>query len=147
MTDYSYRWAVPDDLAYLTNSWLKSYSHSRAAQECIKVYRYEADQYINKLVRSENIRNRICCLSDEHASIMGWATYRLQPKPVIYYTYVRKEIRRRGIAKKLLEEIISEPDISFTHKPVPNYDDRGNIISGVTLPNSWIYNPYLNFYT
>jgi hypothetical protein len=85
----------------------------------------------------------IACNKDDPHKIIGWAVYAFARKvPVIHYCYVRREMRRSGVAHRLLADIgctklggavytIQGPDAGFLVAAYP--------ASGFLPADSWLY--------
>ena len=98
----SVRVALPDDRAFCMHSW----------REILK-------QRLHEIVRGKYEGSEVRVAYDEADPdcIVGFAVY---SGPILHMVYVRKELRRLGIARVLLEPL----DIEFYSLSSPDFDAR-----------------------
>ena len=135
MAEYKIRSAQGSDLAFIFDTFLKSYKMSspvgRACRNGIFFdnYRLVLDDIL------ENAKTYVACLPDEPTVIFG---YLIADKATIHYVFVKEAFRNLGIDKALYNEALIEADPMFgflytTHKT--NYSDK---IESFKVP----YNPF-----
>ena len=131
------------DVGYILSSWLRSDSHTYRARECGRIYSFEYHKILAQfLQRKPHPTVRVCCLPDDEDAILGWS---ITEPDCVHYVYVRKELRRQGIASKLLDGFLSRDELVFSHKPA--LDVIGGDIESIRamISPNWIYNPYRIF--
>ena len=117
------------DAAFCHSSWLRSHLfNSKWSQLVGECYHHEHSEVIKRLLDRGEVR--IAGWSEDPETIIGWCC--VEPATV-HYVYVRKEFRRRGIARLLLGPQCA-PGISYTHRTTDW--DR------LHWPGERTYNPY-----
>lgn len=137
MTDalWVLRPAEESDRNFILGSWINANRNTTPRALDSDVYNRGHNKLCNALL------DRCACLiaafPEDHSYILGWA---VTSSSAVHYVWVRKEMRRQGIAKDLLKPYLGK-DTLYTHLPV-----RGDIVSnGLQVPKGWRYDPYLAF--
>lgn len=112
------RKALPNDVPFITNSWLKSYRDSREVQGIPNnQYFYHQHKLIEALV-PRSIVIVAAMKSDPHI-IMGWLCAEVADTALLlHYVYVKNDYRRMGIGSGMLrfvKEYEQPPAIITTH--------------------------------
>jgi hypothetical protein len=101
----------------------------------------------------QRARMDICCASDDPSIIIAFtATEDLAGIPVIHFVYTKKDFRRRGIIRWMLQTqgITAQTPLFFSHHPIPvikGPDSRmvSRWQEGWLRNSSWTWNPYAIF--
>ena len=118
MKTVAYRPPNPDDLAFITSSWLKSNRNSDFANfiDNKSYYKLHADLIKDILTRS---LVTIICDIEAPDHIYGYAVYELlNNNLVLHYIYIKFNYRNFGLAKDCLTTIFPDfgtKDIHLTH--------------------------------
>lgn len=134
---FTIRPACYADEAFISHSWLHSYAGTGFKQSSSSVYWDHHPALVKRaLARS---RVDVACLPDDEESILGWIVYQLpqfeEGFSTVQYVYVKHPFRRFGIAKKLLEIIPNQERVIYTQ--------RTPVLESMSIPSSWVFNPYL----
>jgi len=125
----------PSDLAFIFNSWLKSYRDSSFGKSISNpMYFRQHHHVIDKLIgRTEII---LAVNQDDPKQIYGYVCMeRRGPIPILHYLYVKQPYRKLGIARQLFALLPDDPFI-YTHESpvVSKFSQKG------------VYSPYQMFY-
>jgi ribosomal protein S18 acetylase RimI-like enzyme len=128
---------MPEDQAFLFNSWLKSFRNGTVCNNVDNsVYYTNQHIVIERLLQTSKVI--VCCNSEDPRIIYGYCVYEhIQGQFVLHYIYVKNIYRKLGLARKLLEE--TKHDFSvlgcYTHQTVigDRNDEKFNLI----------YHPYI----
>jgi ribosomal protein S18 acetylase RimI-like enzyme len=118
--------ALPSDLAYVKNTWVKSFGDSPWGQSLNRaVYREGHSRLVEAL--TERCAIAIACDTEDTDVVFGWLAYE---GGVVHFCYVREAMRRQGIARSLLGD---KADVAqqYTHPA-----------GRVRVPPKWVWNPY-----
>lgn len=127
--------AVDSDVPFFYSALLQSHFYSAHAARCIPADIYYSE---HKRVLQSRFRNGahllVACLKEDPQVILGFMFYE---QHIIHYIYVKKDFRKFGIARRLLE---------FSEYPAPYVvthwtSDLTEVC--IKYPNRFIYNPYL----
>lgn len=123
-----------DDLPFIIDSWVASREITPWALHVDKsTFRREEKLRIKYQFGKSTFVAKVACLEDDPNAILGWCALETQPV-VIHYCYVKRDFRRFGVARQLLQgigqaEYASLPQITMPH----------------AIQSNWIYNPYRAF--
>ena len=67
------------------------------------------------------------------------------PAPIVYYVFVRDEVRRFGLGRMLLGDLLTRNDVLHTSKPGDERTAHGWRPSRLPIPRSWTYEPRAAF--
>jgi hypothetical protein len=125
------------DHALVFSSWLGSDRFSRQGQSCARVYQAEQERLVRDILARPGVTLRVACAPDDDDALLGWSvTAPAGPVPCIHYCYVKKGMRRLGVASALLGDLVTKR-CEFTHQPVIHHKD-------FRPPSAWTFNPYRN---
>lgn len=119
------------DHPFVRESWLQSDKHSLAGRDEGEGYMRRVKGRINAILARAELR--IVCDRDSPEAILGWAVV---AKGIVYYVYVRPEVRRLNIAKTLVADMLGEA-ATYTHRPV--------IRGPLPIPKLWHYDRTPNY--
>lgn len=88
---YAIRAAKPSDLAFVRSGWIESLM--------VRV-RSRVDAEVKRLVRTGNVR--VACDRTDEDALLGFAVLDSENPALLHYVYVRRELRREGIATVLV---------------------------------------------
>ncbi len=101
------RQAIPEDIPFITSSWINSYYDSQFAQEMKRpLYLRCQAQVVHYLMQKPSVALFVAASDD---LIYGYAAYekdspnKLVGLPVFHYIYVKRTFNHFGICEKLLE--------------------------------------------
>ena len=131
------RRAAETDVPFLFNSWLKSYRHSRFAQDLhTTIYYSEQHKVIENILKSCEVL--IACADDDISQILGWVVFeKVQGAFVLHYIYTKQTYRMLGIATKLLDATGHSKDLASL------YSHHAPVALKLASKYNFIYNPYL----
>ena len=90
---------VPNDWAYIQESWLNSYRSSARAQDAGDVY-MRAHKAVIRRVLESGASVRVAHVPDAVDAILGFSVTEEHALPrVVHYVFVRQGARRTGIAR------------------------------------------------
>jgi hypothetical protein len=97
--------AVPEDLAFIFHTWLKSYRYNSPATLHIshEVYFAKHHQVAEAILKRSVVP--VACLRATPNVLVGFAVLELAAPICIHWIYVKNAWRRLGVAKRLLGEI------------------------------------------
>lgn len=122
--------AEAGDRNYVLSSWLRSHrSDSGQARRQGPDYWERHHRVVEALLG--RAATMVACWSDDPDVIIGWAC---TEDRTVHYVYVRKEFRRMGIARMLLEPMLREAGVQYTHTT--------NVVRMVRMPKGWTYNAW-----
>jgi len=128
--------ALPDDMRFVTSSWLKSFANSDFARLLTpnEIWeRHEAsDAYYDaeRIIIAACLERSVTLIADTPGMIDGWLV--CEPG-ILHYAYVRQSARGRGVARALMSAagITRATDIEYTHR------SRG--LTPAKVPKLWRY--------
>lgn len=131
------RRATESDVPFIFNSWLKSYRHSRFAQDLhTTIYYSEHHKIIENLLKTCEVI--IACSDDDVSQILGWACFeKVQGAFVLHYIYTKQTYRMLGIAGRLLSETGHNPELASL------YSHHSAVALKLAGKYNFVYNPYL----
>ena len=132
------RLAGQDDIAFVSNSWLKSYRDADAVAGCPnRVYFPWQHRVLERLIPRAALL--VACLDSDPSKIAGWCCYERQSGAIVlHYVYVKGKHRRLGLARQMIEMVRDAeavPTVFFTH--------RTPVVDRLPLGPEWIYHPFL----
>lgn len=95
------RRAHSGDLAFIYNSWLRSFKGSRDKHVDADTYFEGHHELIGDLLDSTNTTVLIARPVDDADTILGWC---VKTNDTLHYVYVKEAFRRMGIARALVGE-------------------------------------------
>lgn len=97
----------PTDQPYIAATWARSMLSTHAHQRHLGSRTgQQIGKQIDAVLDREDTRALICAREADPDRILGWILYCKGPAvPIVFYVYVRREERQRGIAAALLEHI------------------------------------------
>jgi GNAT superfamily N-acetyltransferase len=152
-------WAIregtPADYGFVVSSWLEANRDAPMGGRYsgASTYRREHRRLIEIALRRSTLR--IAHVLGAPTALVGWAAYE-EPTRIVHYVYVRRDMRRLGMATALLEPFGKAPAI-MTHKVCdttwfrskqkgdPQDPETGHFLASFPEPASWQFNPYVFF--
>lgn len=127
----------PEDHAFVLDSWLLSDRYSAAARDEGVGYMRRQKARIRGILARATTVGTVACGKDDDDAIVGWSVTCPRMR-VVYYVFVRPEVRRQGLGTLLLgrglrlanDRPLAETACTFTHRPV---------VRGIMTPTNWIY--------
>lgn len=98
---------APGDEAYLMSTWLRDLRDADPSPLPDDLYFPALRALIMRLLASPLVRCTIAAAADRPDEILGYVV--AIPKELLIWTHVRKPLRRRGLAKLLLEHAETPP--------------------------------------
>jgi hypothetical protein len=126
------------DHPFVLSSWLGSDRFSRTGQACPRVYNVEHERVVRAILARSTVVLRVACATDDEDALLGWAA--MVPTgelPCVHYVYVKRGVRRSGIASALVAPLQSQR-CEYSHQLVVRARD-------LRPPNLWTYNPYRSY--
>lgn len=131
------RKAVPTDIPFLFNSWLKSYRDSRFASSITTtIYYTEHHKVVERLLKTCDVF--VACNPQDQLELYGYiCAEKVDGILVIHYVYTKHTYRRLGIGKALLNQ--------FEHDPAAAsiYTHNTKMADGLAKIFNFVYSPYL----
>ena len=135
--------ATPDDLAWIYSTWLGNatsdgyleHTTARLLSDCPRGEFYPRWRSLVGRILSFS-RVSIASHEADPTVICGWLCWTPGSPPWIHYVHVRRRMRRHGVAKALLSSagISRTSPALYSHKT--DYSDA-------TVPDAWLYRPWL----
>ena len=133
------------DLAFVYSSWLGGDRFSRAGQMCSHVYAAEHEQTAKEILQRSGVFLRVACLPDDEDALLGWSVTTEQgARPCVFYVYVKRGVRRQGLAAALIGAMAMRR-CDYSHQPVVHGEKRDGVFVPLCPPPGWTFNPYRNF--
>jgi len=166
LPSFGLRIEVPEDRHFILSSW-RSSEKDAALSRGPNEGNFEGTRFgtIQSAMMNAVLSRRSTCVTVVHprqdpGTILGWIAARpprnlmckgprpcleVGPAPIIYYLFVRKEIRCSGIARMLLGELPLRKDVIYTAKPARVHSIHGWQPSPLPIPRGWRYLPRAAF--
>ena len=125
---------LPADEPFIVDSWVEANRETARAQDAGSVYYAEQKALVRDLISRPTVTTRVAHVPDDVDAILGWCVFDFGPKTVVHYVYVKRNARKLGVARALLEQLIPL-DCYYSHRPV--YASMFN-----SIPKNWTFNPY-----
>lgn len=140
------RKATPDDVPYITNSWLKGYKGSNANWN---VRDSEYFHYEHKLLDYIVPRSTILVLANSANvnQIVGYIAFEMTKQDVMIFHYinVKHTFRKNGLARQMLETVLKEEKPIAVNYTYITKAGREIINSHDAECHAWRHNPYLKY--
>jgi hypothetical protein len=98
---------APGDEAYLMSTWLRDLRDADPSPMPDDLYFGAARALITRLLASPQVRCTIAAAADRPDEILGYVV--AIPKDLLVWTHVRKPLRRRGLARLMLQDAECPP--------------------------------------
>jgi hypothetical protein len=132
---FKLRAATQADVAFIFNSWLKSFKNANAVRGILPPVYFEFQhKVIEALLQRANVQ--VACNPAAENEIWGYAVYEtVEGVSVLHYAYVKELYRGLGVYRALVAGL---GDGGF-------YTHETSAFSGLRkkATQKWIYNPYL----
>ena len=92
---------APGDLAYMMSTWLRDLRDADPSPLPDDVFFPAARTLVERLLGDPQVRCTVAAAADVPDEILGYVV--AIPKELLIWTHVRKGLRRRGLAKLLLQ--------------------------------------------
>lgn len=119
------RLPLPDEWAFITSTWLRSFRTHAPAGVSNQIYYAATQNALEQLWKTPNVVWLVACAEGYPTFMLGWLAAELtEAGPVIHFVYVRHavdksvEIRRLGIATALVETFLRDTNprtVWYTH--------------------------------
>lgn len=123
----------PMDLDFVVGAWVRANADSHLGHALGPCYFSEHRARVVAELAKPHAKVRVAHVPDDENAILGFCVT-ASDETIVHYVYVRKEVRRKGIARALLRPV-SERAIC-THRP------RQDVAKELRLPKGWVFNPY-----
>jgi hypothetical protein len=127
----------PTDVAFVTESWMRSASQTVIGRDSGPGYIREMKRTIRDILARPTVTPVVACDLEDKDAIYGYCVADLEAPPVVYYLYVKAEARRFGIARGLLGGLLAGQRVEYTHRP--------SVPFRLPIPESWTYNHVRNY--
>lgn len=133
------RAASQEDVAFIFNSWLKSYRNSHFSRYIDNtVYYSEHHKLIERLVSDNQVL--IACNTEDPNQLYGYiCAGRVDNFLVVHYIYVKHSFRNLGIGKQLLNAFDHDPSVAGIYTHHTKLADR------LGPRYNFVFHPYLMF--
>ena len=137
---YVVRAGRPSDHAFISESWQAANSQTAIGREHGEHYISEQKGLIRAILARPDTAVRVACVPEECDAILGYSVVgKLESEePRIYYTYVKTEARRLGIATALLADVLDRVCV-YTHKP------KATLAEVLPHPEGWHFSYFKNW--
>lgn len=141
---YLIRKAIPEDIPFITNSWLKSY---RQSGDVKMIPNNQYFHYQHKMVEHLVPKSIVLVAADKDdmGIIKGWICAEVIPNALLlHFVYVKNDYRRMGIGSALLrfiEEYEQPPVVITTHSTLCLHD----FMESIGDAHTWFHNRFLAF--
>jgi ribosomal protein S18 acetylase RimI-like enzyme len=130
---------IEDDLAFIFNSWLKSYRFSHFAEKITNTI-YFSDQHklIEKLIGSSNVV--VACNEEDPSQVYGYIVGgEVDGISLLHFIYVKHTFRNMGVGKTLLDAMGHDKDKAGV------YTHHTRMADKLSSKYNFVYHPYLMF--
>ncbi len=134
------RLATSEDAAFIFNSWLKAYRHSKVVQSIPnEIYFNGQHKVIEGLVKRAQFI--IACNPTDESQIFGYGVGEmLESVLCVHFIYVKEPYRKLGIAATLLQALGHTAGSPYL------YTHRTHAAEKLESKGGLVYHPYLAFY-
>jgi len=125
---FRYRPYGPEDVAFMIDSWGRSYFQGSRAYQHLEASEFHAYHrpIRERFFSRPSAAGIICCPQDDPWHIIAWiAVEKLTSGLVVQYLYVKDAFRQQGIARQLIEKATPIKPVFYTHTT----GISGNIVS------------------
>ena len=98
---------APGDLAYMMSTWLRDLRDADPSPLPDDLYFPAVRGLVERLLVSPSVRCTIAAAADQPDEILGYAV--AIPQELLVWVHVRKGLRKRGLAKLMLQELNCPP--------------------------------------
>ncbi len=132
--------AAVTDAAFIFNSWLKCYRHSKSAMQVQNdIYFSAQHKVIEGLVKRAQFI--IACSPTDENQIYGYGVGEMVEDVVcVHFIYVKEPYRKLGLACTLLAALGHVPGTPYL------YTHRTHVAEKLEKKHPLVYHPYLAFY-
>ncbi len=111
---FSIRKAKAGDIEFIYATWLRSYKHDSPLTKYTKreLFFDQHQKILDTILSNDGVQTCIACDPEDEDLIFGYITF--EPK-IIHFIYVKYAFRKRGIATKLLEQILNIEQCEASH--------------------------------
>ena len=130
---------VEDDLAFIFNSWLKSYRFSHFGEKITNtIYFSDHHKVIEAILDKSNVL--MACSIDDPSQLYGYVVTGLEDGfLVLHFIYVKHTFRNMGIGKTLLDAVGHSSDKAAV------YTHHTRMADKLAAKYNFVYHPYLMF--
>ena len=130
----------PSDRPFILESWQSSQSLTTLGREMGPKYISEMKELVNNILSRPSTEVRVAVVPDDDDAILGYAVVgHLQTLlPRVYFTYVKAEARRLGVAGSLLQDLKGR-QVIYTHKPART------LAAVLPKPENWVFSYFRNW--
>ena len=137
---FTVRAGRPSDRPFILESWQASNSLTTLGREMGPRYISEQKQLINDICSRTTTKVRVAVTKDDDDAILGYAIlgHTEELLPILYFTYVKAEARKLGVATRLLSDL-RDRQVIYTHKPART------LAAVLPKPDLWVFSYYRNW--
>ena len=130
---------VEDDLAFIFNSWLKSYRFSHFGEKITNtIYFEDHHRLIEKILNNSKVL--IACNPSDSSQLYGYAVVGEDDGIlIVHFLYVKHTFRNMGIGKTLLDAVGHSSDVASV------YTHHTRMADKLSSKYNFVYHPYLMF--
>ena len=130
---------IEDDLAFIFNSWLKSYRFSHFAEKITNTI-YFSDQHklIEKLIGDSKVV--VACNGEDPSQVYGYIVGgEVDGISLLHFIYVKHTFRNMGVGKTLLDALGHDKEKAGV------YTHHTRMADKLAAKYNFVYHPYLMF--
>ena len=130
---------VEDDLAFIFNSWLKSYRFSHFGEKITNtIYFSDHHKVVENLIGTSKVV--VACNQDDPTQVYGYIVGgKLDGISVLHFIYVKHTFRNMGVGKTLLDAMGHDKEKAGV------YTHHTRMADKLAAKYNFVYHPYLMF--
>ena len=132
---------VEDDLAFIFNSWLKSYRFSHFGEKITNtIYFSDHHKIIERLIDHSKVL--VACNQEDPTQVYGYIVGgESEGTFVLHFIYVKHTFRNMGVGKTLLDAMGHDKEVAGV------YTHHTRMADKLAAKYNFVYHPYLMFDT
>ena len=130
---------IEDDLAFIFNSWLKSYRFSDLAEKITNtIYFADHHKVIERLIEDSKVV--VACNEEDPSQVYGYIVGgALDGIALLHFIYVKHTFRNMGVGKTLLDAMGHDKEKAGV------YTHHTRMADKLAAKYNFVYHPYLMF--
>ena len=130
---------IEDDLAFIFNSWLKSYRFSHLAEKITNtIYFADHHKVIERLIEDSKVV--VACNEEDPSQVYGYVVGgALDGIALLHFIYVKHTFRNMGVGKTLLAAMGHDKEKAGV------YTHHTRMADKLAAKYNFVYHPYLMF--
>ena len=130
---------IEDDLAFIFNSWLKSYRFSHLAEKITNtIYFADHHKVIERLIEDSSVV--VACNEEDPSQVYGYIVGgALDGIALLHFIYVKHTFRNMGVGKTLLDAMGHDKEKAGV------YTHHTRMADKLAAKYNFVYHPYLMF--